>query len=357
MKRRHFKELRPLCVVCRGSGLDVPLELTTVEEENDGDVLVGVLQCSREGCQREYPILDGIPLLVADLRTYVTNQVGPMLGRQDLSENLESLIGDCLGPGSSFEVTRQHLSTYTWSHYGDLDPGETSPPASGGAAAAILERAVELAPAGSGAIVDLGCAVGRNSFNLAASSDSLVLGLDLSYAMLRVARRALMEGRVRYPRRRVGGVYDRRDFPISLDGHERVDFWAADALALPFADASLTAAACLNVLDCVSSPVAFLAELERALKSNAPAWLASPYDWNAAATPQENWLGGHSQRGVEDGGASEAALRRLLTPGEHPQALQGFEIVGEEETIPWSLRLHDRSRMTYDVHLTALRRR
>ena len=41
-----------------------------------------------------------------------------------LSDYLESLIGDCCGPNSAFEQTRQQLSSYAWDHYGDLDPAE-----------------------------------------------------------------------------------------------------------------------------------------------------------------------------------------------------------------------------------------
>ena len=63
--------------------------------------------------------------------------------------------------------------------------------------------------------------------------DTLVLGVDIHLALLRLARRAAA-GVLSYPRRRIGIVYDRRRFPVPLPGADRVDFWACDALALPF---------------------------------------------------------------------------------------------------------------------------
>ena len=101
--------------------------------------------------------------------------------------------------------------------------------------------------------LDLGCSVGRTSFELAKRSDGLVLGVDLHLPMLRLARRVLETGTVSYARRRVGIVYDRRDFDVAFDDADRVDFWACDAMALPFRDAGFGHAMALNVLDCVNT--------------------------------------------------------------------------------------------------------
>jgi len=161
---------------------------------------------------------------------------------------------------------------------------------------------------------------------------------------------------VRYPRRRVGLVYDRREFPVSFPGAERVDFWACNALALPFVDGAFSGATCLNLLDCVADPRGLLAELARVLRDDARAVIASPYDWSPNATAVEGWIGGHSQR-APSAGASDAILRSLLTPGAHPSPIEGLELAGERDGVPWSVRVHDRSTMTYRVHMVAARRR
>ncbi len=224
-------------------------------------------------------------------------------------------------------------------------------PAESGSVVRVLERGLDLgAEIPEGPLLDLGCAVGRTTFELAARTGRLVLGVDLSYAMLRLAARVLREELVRYPRRRVGLVYDRRDFPASFPSAENVDFWACDALALPFPIGSFAAIVGLNVLDCVQSPHDLLASLPRLLADNGKAILSTPYDWSPNATPVEAWLGGHSQRG-ENAGASEPVLRALLTPGAHPASVEGLRIVAEEPSLSWRVRLHDRAVMEYRVHL------
>ncbi len=252
-------------------------------------------------------------------------------------------------------MTRQHLSSYAWDHYGDLDPSEAgrAGPAS---VVRLLERGLELADGiSAGPILDVGCAVGRTSFALAERFDVPVLGVELNFAMLRLAAGVLASGVVRYPRRRVGLAYDRREFPVDLPRRENVDFWVCDATALPFAEGTFAAALSLNVVDCVTSPFDSLGSLARVLAPGGTALISSPYDWAPAATPVEAWLGGHSQRGPDEG-ASAAVLRRLLTPGAHPASIEGLELVAEEANVPWRVRMHERSTVEYETHLMVARK-
>jgi SAM-dependent methyltransferase len=328
-----------------------------VEREEDGAVVEGRLACPAAACRAEYPILDGVPVLVPRVREYVVREMTALLARGDLSADTESLLGDCAGPGSAFDAARQALSSYGFDHYGDLDPAAATEPSGArpGTARACLAQGLGLLPAApSGPALDLGCGPGRAAFELAARTAGLVLGIDLSFGFLRLAQAVLREGRARYPLRRVGVVYDRRDFPVALAGAERVDFWACDALALPFARGSFGFAAALNLLDCVPAPVALLAGLARVLSPGGAAVLSTPYDWSPAATAFEGWIGGHSQRG-EGGGAAETLLRSLLTPGAHPQSIRGLAIAGEREAAPWTVRVHARSAVHYRAHLLALR--
>ncbi|MEZ4466718.1 MAG: methyltransferase domain-containing protein [bacterium] len=62
---------------------------------------------------------------------------------------------------------------------------------------------------------------------------------------------------------------DRRTLPARFPDADRVDFWIADAQALPFADATFALAVSLNVLDCVPAPYAFLGEIARVLATAA----------------------------------------------------------------------------------------
>jgi SAM-dependent methyltransferase len=155
-------------------------------------------------------------------------------------------------------------------------------------------------------------------------------------------------------------VYDRRELPINFPRVEAVDFWAADAIDLPFfswtnAAGTFAAVIGLNVLDCVASPHDLLASLPRLLVPGGKAILSTPYDWSPRATPIEAWIGGHSQRG-ENAGASEPVLRALLTPGAHPAAIEGLRIIAEAPDLPWRVRLHERSSVEYRVDLVVVER-
>jgi SAM-dependent methyltransferase/uncharacterized protein YbaR (Trm112 family) len=332
------------------------LLLAGVAREQDGHIVEGVLHCSNERCRREFPILDGIPLIVANLRQYVSDNVLAICGRQDLSELAESLLGDCCGPGSTFDQLRQQLSFYAWDHYADLDPRETADDLQPGSMLRCLQTGRQLAaPIPPGPILDVGCSVGRGSLALGEGADDLVLGIDLNFARLRLASEVMRTGRVSYPRRRVGLVYDRREFPARFANADKVDFWACDAAALPFPAGTFSLAVNMNVLDCVSTPVDLLRSVGSALRDGGKLVLTCPYDWSPAATPLESWLGGHSQRSPS-AGASEAVLRALLTPGAQPASLGNLELVAEQDNLPWHVRLHARSTMCYRVHLIVAQR-
>lgn len=355
MRRAHFEALRPVCPLCRTEGRpEAPLVLAAVAREAAGHVVEGIIHCG--ACGMEYPIVDGVPVLVPRVRQYLADNLFHVVARDDLSEPIESLLGDAAGPGTAFDSTRQHLGSYAWDHYADLDPGEPAGGPAPGAVLRCLDAVLGLADAPPVApAIDLGCAAGRQTFALAERAGGLVLGVDVHFALLRVAARALREGVVRYPRRRIGLVYDRREFPVELPAADRVDFWACDALALPFSEGAFAAVVGLNVLDSVASPRDLLAAVEHALRPGGRGFLACPYDWSPAVTPLEAWLGGHSQRGPLRG-AAEPLLRLLLTPGAHPSAVTRLRLVAEREDVPWQVRLHDRAVTQYRAHAVALER-
>lgn len=376
MRQRHFEALRPVCPVCRkGEESASPLRLAHVAREAGGHILEGALHCTNADCLREYPIVDGIPLLVPNIRQYVSENILSIYGRRDLSDFEESLLGDCSGPNSAFEQIRQHLSSYAWDHYGDLDPAEAGGEPRPGSMLRSMEIGLamlggrkgraqkarlgakerrERLPvstfASGGPILDAGCSVGRGSFALAEQTDELVLGVDLHFPMLRLASEVLRQGTVRYPRRRAGLVYERREFRARFANKKNVDFWACDATALPFPAGLFSLAVGMNVLDCVQAPRGLLVSLGQVLKARGKALLTCPYDWSSSATPLETWLGGHSQR-APMAGSCEALLRALLTPGAHPGSINTLKLVAERDSLPWHVRLHERSTMSYMVHL------
>ena len=348
--------LRPICPICRREGRSSPLAIGVVEAETHGDISSGILLC--QSCSAEYPILDGMPVLVPDVRRYIRDNLFYLMARTDLTETVESLLGDAAGPGSGLDSLRQHVSSYVWDHWGDHDPEEVSP-AAGGAVPGSVARAVHCGlemlseRMTEGPILDVGCGAGRSAAELAAATGRTVLGIDISVPLARAGRMALVEGRIDYSRRRIGLVYDRRRFALPAAKRDLVDVWICDAQALPFAPDTFALVAGMNVLDCLEDPRNGLIEIDRVLKSEGEALISVPFDWTSQATPVEAWLGGHSQRSPHAGRA-EAILDMLLSDG--PLAAGSLRRVQPPRETAWHVRLHDRSCMHYQAHLVAARR-
>lgn len=333
-----------VCPICdAGARLEVA---ETFREEN-GRVLEGVLRCSNAACLAEYPILDGISVVRRDARDWLIQQRAPLYERKDLDPGLDTWLDDAVEPGGWAEHARRLISTYAWDHYGGADvPGER------GLAWAIVDRLLnEAGIERRGSALDLGCATGGVALGLAGAGFDRVIGVDADAATLRVAAGAIRTGRARYALRRIGVVFDRVDVDCGFDEvtRSRVSLVAGDVLAMPFAAASADLCVMLNVVDCVQSPVSALHEAWRVLKPGGALLIAAPYDWAAHATPIEQWLGGHSPRGV-GAGRPENVLRQLLTPGSHASSLAGCEILCEVDELPWRTRVHDRSSVEYRVH-------
>jgi SAM-dependent methyltransferase/uncharacterized protein YbaR (Trm112 family) len=342
-----------VCPTCRAAGRGTALlTIGTVISERDGDVSEGMLLCS--SCQCEYPIIDGIPVITADVRAQVTHQLPVLRARADLSPVMDSLLGDCAGPDSDFIRTRYQLSSYARGHYGDLDPDAPAPRE--GSLASLVEAALAmLSRKPGGAWLDVGCSVGRATFELAARTGDLVLGVDLNLAMLGIARRVALTGQVAHPLRRLGIVYDQRSFAAPLGHRDRVDFWACDAMALPLPDASVDGAVSFNVADCIASPLAHLIEIGRVLRPGAELAMTTPYDWSENVTPLEAWIGGHSQRGPA-AGESTAEMRRVLSDHVPAAVDSGLRLAAEREAVPWHVYVHARATMHYQVHAMIARR-
>ena len=351
-----FNSLRPVCPNCRMRKEAIRLEVATVEEQQGDDVISGIVRCGN--CGAEYPVIDGLPVLVPDVRRYIQDNLFYLLARTDLPPAVESLIGDASGPGSMFDSARQHLSSYVWDHWGEFDPDERAPENAGarpGAIARALRSVMAMAADDlpEGPVLDIGCGAGRSVRELAAGGERMVLGIDLGASLARTARRAAIGGQVDYGRRRIGLTYDRRRFNVPQAPAGRADIWICDILSLPFADETFALMVGLNVLDCLGDPRGGLIEMDRVIAKGGELLLAVPFDWSAAVTPVEGWIGGHSQRGPHRG-SGEAILDHLLTDG--PMAAGALRRKSSTAEIPWHVRLHERSCMHYQAYAIAARR-
>ena len=359
-----FERIAPICPACRGAS---PLVLSRVDEVDPADtddVTAGWIECTEPSCRREFPIIDGVPILVPDPAAYLQLWGDTIALRDDLPADLSGRLIECTGTGSLLETSQRQIGQYVWDHWGeyDVDDASDEPGDPPGQVAALVDRLVAPAPAPAadeprddGPWLDVGCAVGRGTSRLARLRRAPVIGIDLHFPMLRWARAALRRGEAGYLRRELGLVYRRRELRLP-DALPPVELWVADILDPPFSAQTFSGAVALNVLDCVRSPLRALQRLAELTVEDASVALATPYDWTETASQPIDWIGGHSPR-ADGAGDSAALLRALLTPGAHPAALDAFTIEAELDELPWAVRIHARSRQLYRLHGLKLRRR
>jgi len=213
---------------------EYPLEIENIHQAEDEDIVDGTLICPR--CRRRFPINDGIAFL--DLE------------RRDQR------------PISKYEQD-EVLSSYLWSHYGDLLGDDQATDA--------YRRWAGLMEPHAGLALDLGGAVGRFTFEMSGKCDfvvglecDFVVGLDKSRAFIRAARQLMRHGELSFTLKEEG-LLGREAVIRCPDSwrRQRVEFIVADAQRLPFATHAAVSLASLNLVDKVPEPIIHIAEMDR----------------------------------------------------------------------------------------------
>lgn len=140
--------------------------------------------------------------------------------------------------------------------------------------------------------LDLGCAVGRSSFELARHCADVV-GIDFSRRFIIAARHLKRHGRLAYERSEEGNLSAKTIavVPQEID-RRRVTFEAGDATALREELGGFDVVLLANLIDRLKNPMSCLTRLPRLLKPGGQLILTSPYTWLEAFTPHARWLGG-----------------------------------------------------------------
>ena len=183
-----------------------------------------------------------------------------------------------------------------------------------------------------GHALDLGCAVGRASFELARGGFQRVTGLDFSTRFFRLATRMQEEGYLRYAIPDEGELVSYHEVTLAelaLDSvRDRVDFAQADACNLPekFTGYDLILAA--NLIDRLYSPRRFLTTIHERLNPGGLLVITSPYTWLEEFTKKEEWLGGYKEAG--ENVTSLEGLTKALSPR--------FRMLGKPRDLPFVIR-------------------
>ncbi len=300
----------------------------------------GSLRCENAACKREYPIIDGVPLVVPDLAAFLRSEAAAVVER-DLTPEAAGLLA-LAGPDDA-PVARllEHLSIYLDAHWGD----RATPPPDGVAfgMAQLASRVAHRSEARVERAVELGCSVGRAVAELARGAD-LVVGVDVQFGALRRARRILSGQPLPYARRLSGRHYGAA-VTRGEDLGGRVTWVCADALDPPLVPGAFGRVAALNLLDSVRTPKQLLSVVDGLCANGGELLLCSPYTWQTGVVDEDARLGG------ADPGADLITRLREGTELEAPYTIE------EQVDLAWSLRRDARSVVSYATHFVRARKR
>ena len=138
--------------------------------------------------------------------------------------------------------------------------------------------------------LELGCAVGRSSFELSRYCKQVV-ALDRSKNFISLAKRIQSGEEVEYTLLGEGGKtflrYARRP---ENSNPERIEFRCSDVMALPLNGGAFDIVLAANLLCRLPNPRQFLHNLHHWVAPKGQLVLVSPYSWLEEYTPKENWL-------------------------------------------------------------------
>jgi len=144
--------------------------------------------------------------------------------------------------------------------------------------------------------LDLGCATGRATFELAKSFYE-VEGIDFSARFIGVGVKLKCEGYLAFHSKEEGDLASDKKITIEELGYEkireRVSFWQGDACNLKTNFTGYDAVIATNLIDRLYQPRLFLETIDARLNRDGILVITSPYTWQESSTKKEFWLGGY----------------------------------------------------------------
>lgn len=236
---------------------------------------------------------------------------------------------------ANFYDTDRALAEYLLFHYGTREqilPYPFGPDDALGFPVRCVTECLDLArlPASAHAL-DLGCAVGRSTFELARHC-AQVLGIDFSHRFIHAANHLQQHGVLDFACAEEGALSNPASARVPPEiPRQRVRFEQGDAHRLPEDLGPFDVVLMANLIDRLREPKRCLASLPRLTRPGGQLILTSPYTWLEDFTPRQNWLGGFEKEGRRL--KTLEALQAILSPA--------FELAGTRN-LPLLMREHAR---------------
>jgi uncharacterized protein YbaR (Trm112 family) len=317
-----------------------PLKLTRASRHSaEGEVLDGILTC--RGCSSLFPIVDGIPILFADMKGFMT---WASVFEGEPAPEVTSLLLS-YGPDTSAEVLRYDgIAMYVDAAWGDRatpQPDVIAGPPNAGAQ--IGERLLSRAESPVERALELGVGMGRGLAELSRGA-KLVVGVDITLGYLRVAKRLLAGEAVVYQRRMNGNCFEPATVQVGEWTCKDAVLICADALNPPLVPGTFGRIASTNLVDKVSSPIDLMAAMDELAEPGGEVIVTTPLQWNSSSTPEVNWLGT-----LDSGAAITHRYRNGV-------GLSGPYTIEECVDLPWSLRYNSRHVSIYNNYYLRARK-
>ncbi|MBD8871591.1 5-histidylcysteine sulfoxide synthase [Rhodanobacter sp. DHB23] len=228
-------------------------------------------------------------------------------------------------PASHYE-TDKLLSEYAEFHYGDSYFGVPN------FSKALVELALgALDGSPKRKALDLGCASGRASFELARHFGH-VTGVDFSARFIGQGVALARGDSLRYLLQDEGELVEYKSRNLAelglADTAARVEFFQGDACNLKPQFGGYDFVLAANLIDRLYNPAQFLEAIHERLNPGGILMIASPYTWLAEHTPRADWVGGFKKDG--ESFTTLDGLDAIL--GVH------FERLGEPREVPFVIR-------------------
>lgn len=256
--------------------------------------------------------------------------------------------------GGSVYETSKAVSEYLMFHYGkpeDILPYECGPHSALDFATRTAQLCIDWCKKLNvplDAAFDVGCAVGRTSFDLTSAFERVV-GLDFSHAFVDAANRLKANQAATYTCTEEGSLQSQRTVSLPSNARQdRASFVQGDACNLPTAQelgGKFSVIHGANLLCRLPDPRLFLNRLPSLLLPGGIVVFVSPYSWLPQYTPKQFWLGGKTESGCEQW-SRDGLLGEMSS--------LGFDLVHEEE-VPFLIREHRRKYQWGCSHATIWR--